>query len=147
MRNIEPPFGRGSATKFFEIFARRGCIAAMNSDIGAWTLSLKRCLLASNHGRSLCAFRSRKKAKKSLGKPSKVSAMSSPSVRRRSGIAGRKPSGGEPGGERGCRLAAEAIFVQRDVVLCQHRAPAGIGAGVEERFVAVLPGETAARHQ
>src|ERR1700710_81612 len=100
MRNIEPPLGRGSATKLFETFARRGCIAVMNSAIGAWTLSLKRCLLASNQGRSLFAFNSRKNAKKSLGKPWKVSAMSSPSVRRGDGIAGIEASAGQPGGER-----------------------------------------------
>ena len=53
-------------------------MAAMNSLIGAWTLSRKRCLLASNHGRSLCAFSSRKNAKKSLGKPLKPLAIAVP---------------------------------------------------------------------
>src|SRR5215831_18722727 len=69
MRNIEPPLGRGSATKLLEIFESRGAIAEMNALIGACTLSRKRCLFSSNQGRSLCALSSRKKAKKSLGKP------------------------------------------------------------------------------
>src|SRR5436190_8723613 len=78
MRNIEPPFGRGSALKRLEILARRGAIAVMNSLIGACTLSRKRGLLASNQGRSLCAFSSRKKAKKSFGKPLNPSVISVP---------------------------------------------------------------------
>src|ERR1700733_12368182 len=69
MRNIEPPFGRGSATKFFDTFANFGAIAEMKSLIGACTESRKRCLFSSNQGRSLCAFSSRKKAKKSFGNP------------------------------------------------------------------------------
>src|SRR5438270_6556462 len=69
MRNIEPPLGRGSATNCLLTFARCGAIAAMNSDIGTCTLSLKRSLFASNQARSLFAFNSRKKAKKSFGKP------------------------------------------------------------------------------
>src|SRR5580658_4200706 len=72
MRNIEPPLGRGSAVKCFEIFASLGAMASMNALIGACTLSRKRCLFASNHARSLFTFSSRKKTKKSLGKPLNV---------------------------------------------------------------------------
>src|SRR5579863_254906 len=69
MRNIEPPLGLGSATKCFEIFLSLGAIAEINALIGACTESRKRCLLSSNQTRLLFAFNSRKKAKKSLGKP------------------------------------------------------------------------------
>src|SRR5262245_52016316 len=69
MRNIEPPCGRGSATNCLLIRARCGAIAAMKSDIGAWTASRKRLLLASNHGRSLFAFSSRKKSKNVFENP------------------------------------------------------------------------------
>src|SRR5262245_38732862 len=71
MRNIEPPCGRGSATNCLLMRERNGAIAAMNSDMGACTDSRKRDLLASNQARSLFAFNSRKKAKKSFGKPRK----------------------------------------------------------------------------
>src|SRR5271166_4399200 len=73
MRNIEPPLGRGSATKCFDIFFSLGAIASMKALIGACTESRKRCLFSSNQPRSLCVFNSRKKAKKSFGKPAKVS--------------------------------------------------------------------------
>jgi len=49
--------------------ARCGAIAAMNADIGAWTVSRKRALFDSNQARSLFAFSSRKNAKNSFGNP------------------------------------------------------------------------------
>ena len=73
MRNIEPPFGRGSAVKCFDTLASLGAIAAINALIGACTESRKRCLFSSNQARLLFAFSSRKKAKESFGKPEKPS--------------------------------------------------------------------------
>src|SRR5271155_5437277 len=75
MRNIDPPLGLGSATKCFEIFASFGAIAVMKALIGACTDERKRSLFSSNQGRLLFALSSRKNAKKSFGKPLKVSAM------------------------------------------------------------------------
>src|SRR5262245_18313602 len=73
MRNIEPPCGRGSATNCLLMRERNGAIAAMNSDMVPCTDSRKRDLFASNQARSLFAFNSRKKVKKSFGKPGKSS--------------------------------------------------------------------------
>src|SRR5256885_963604 len=69
MRNMEPPFGRGSAMNSLEIFFSSGAIAAMKSDICAWTMPRNRSLLASNQPRSLLALRSLKNAKNEDEKP------------------------------------------------------------------------------
>ena len=59
-----------------------GAIAAINALIGAWTESRKRDLFASNQARSLCAFSSRKNAKKSFGNPWNASAIAPPKNRK-----------------------------------------------------------------
>src|SRR5260221_7318759 len=63
MRNIEPPTGRGWASKFLLIVRRREPKSEMNRSIGSFTSSSYRCLLASNQDLLLLAWSSFKNRK------------------------------------------------------------------------------------
>src|SRR6185437_13765571 len=85
---------------------------------------------------------SRKKAKKSAGNPAKAMSVFQLARMAGGGAALRLPAG------QGWReLADQARLIALDLFAGQHIAPAAVASGVEEGFVPVLPGLTAAEHE